>query len=135
MLVFDENVHQRTLMDSVAAWYRGRVVSVATLRPGTVIKDEAIPVLLQQVKGATFITTNVSDFWQRAPAHAKYGIVCLVLSNERLHELPALLRQLFSLSEFKIKPLRMGKIVRVSSSQIQYYQISDDRVHTLVLPN
>ena len=28
MIVFDENVHQRSIMDAVAAWYRGRVVSV-----------------------------------------------------------------------------------------------------------
>ena len=28
MIVFDENVHQRSIMDAVAAWYRGRVVLV-----------------------------------------------------------------------------------------------------------
>ena len=34
MIVFDENVHQRSIIDGVAAWYRGRVVSVTVLRPG-----------------------------------------------------------------------------------------------------
>jgi hypothetical protein len=43
MIVFDENVHQQRLMDAVAGWYRGRVLSITTLRPDTLIKDEAIP--------------------------------------------------------------------------------------------
>lgn len=135
MLIFDENIHQQSLMDAVAAWYRGRVVSIAALRPGTVIKDEAIPSILQQAKGATFITTNVSDFWQRTPAHARYCIVCLVLSNERLNELPDLLRRLFRLPGFKTKSARMGKIARVSPQQIQYYRIGDVQVHPLAWPD
>ena len=28
MIVFDENMRQRNIMDAVAAWYRGRVISV-----------------------------------------------------------------------------------------------------------
>ena len=48
MIVFDENVHQRSIMDAVAAWYRGRVISVTVLRPDTIIKDEAIPTLLRR---------------------------------------------------------------------------------------
>jgi hypothetical protein len=46
MIVFDENMHQRSIVDAVAAWYRGRVISVTVLRPDTIIKDEAIPTLL-----------------------------------------------------------------------------------------
>ena len=33
MIVFDENVHQRSSMDAVTTWYRGRVVSVTVLLP------------------------------------------------------------------------------------------------------
>ncbi len=69
MIVFDENVHQRSIMDAVAAWYRGRVISITVLRPGTIIKDEAIPTVLRRVLHPTFVTTNVDDFWQRVPAH------------------------------------------------------------------
>jgi len=61
MIVFDENVHQRSSMDAVAAWYRGRVISVTVLRPGTIIKDEAIPTLLRRVLRPTFVTTNAVD--------------------------------------------------------------------------
>ena len=61
MIAFDENVHQRSIMDAVAAWYRGRVISVTVLRPGTIIKDEAIPTLLRRVLRPTFVTTNAVD--------------------------------------------------------------------------
>ena len=51
------------------------------LRPGSVIKDEAVPTILCQHRNATFVTTNVSDFWRRAPAHARYCIVCVPTSQ------------------------------------------------------
>ena len=67
MIVLDENMHQRSIMDTVAAWYRGRVISVTVLRPDTIIKDEAIPTLLRNAQRPTFVTINVDDFWQRVP--------------------------------------------------------------------
>jgi hypothetical protein len=123
MIVFDENMHQRSIMEAVAAWYRGRVISVTVLRPDTIIKDEAIPTLLRNAQRPTFVTTNVDDFWLRVPAHTRYGIVCLVLPDERLQETSFLLRQLFRLPEFKTKARRMGKVVRVSRGQLEYYDI------------
>jgi len=36
MIIFDENMRQRNIMDAVAAWYRGRVISVTVLRPDTI---------------------------------------------------------------------------------------------------
>ncbi len=129
MIVFDENVHQQSVMERVAAWYRGRVVSITAVRPGTIIRDDAIPSLLQRLKQPTFVTTNVSDFWRKVPAHSGYSMLCIALPTVRLHELPHLLRQLFSLPEFKTKARRMGKVVRVSRRQIQYYEVSAERVH------
>jgi hypothetical protein len=128
MIVFDENVHQQRLMDAVAGWYRGRVLSITTLRPGTLIKDEAIPSLLHRVRQPTFITTNVDDFWRRVPAHPRYSIVGIVLPHEQLHEMPDLLRRLFRLPEFKTKARRMGKVVRVSHRQLQYYEGLADHI-------
>jgi hypothetical protein len=80
MIVFDENMRQRNIMDAVAAWYRGRVISVTVFRPGSIIKDEAIPTLLRRAQRPTFVTTNVDDFWQRVPAHTRYGIVVLIMA-------------------------------------------------------
>ena len=50
------------------------------------------------------------------------------LPNERLHILSPLLRQLMQLSEFSTRAKRMGKVIRVSASQLQYYERQDDRI-------
>ena len=128
MILLDENVHQQSIMASIAAWYRGQVRSLTTLRPNTLIKDEAIPMVLRRVRQPTFVTTNVADFWRRVPAHSRYSIVCVALPNERLHELPSLLRQLLRLPEFNTKAKRMGKVIRVSPSQLQYYERQGDHI-------
>jgi hypothetical protein len=128
MILLDENVHQQSLVASIATWYRGQVRSLTTLRPNTLIKDEAIPIVLRRVRQPTFVTTNVADFWRRVPAHVRYSIVCVALPNERLHELPSLLRQLLRLPEFNTKAKRMGKVIRVSPSQLQYYERQGDHI-------
>jgi hypothetical protein len=128
MILLDENVYQQSIMASIAAWYRGQVRSLTTLRPNTLIKDEAIPTVLHNVRQPTFVTTNVADFWRRIPAHSRYSIVCVALPNERLHELPPLLRQLLRLPEFSTKAKRMGKVIRVSPSQLQYYERQGDHI-------
>ncbi len=111
MIVLDENLMGLLLDHAIAEWYPGRVCYITDLRPATLIQDEAIPSLLQQVKEATFITTNASDFWRQIPAHRGYCVMCLVLPNERLREIPELLRRLFRMTEFKTKAARMGKVV------------------------
>jgi hypothetical protein len=130
MILLDENVHQQSLVASIATWYRGQVRSLTTLRPNTLIKDEAIPIVLRQVRQLTFVTTttNVAGFWRRVPAHSRYSIVCIALPNERLHELPSLLRQLLRLPEFNTKAKRIGKVIRVSPSQLQYYEWQGDHI-------
>ncbi|MBI3756514.1 MAG: hypothetical protein HY267_00905 [Deltaproteobacteria bacterium] len=131
MIVLDENLLGLRLDNSIAAWYPGRVCSVTDLRSNTVIKDEAIPQLLQRLKGTTFVTTNGADFWKRVLAHARYSIVCLSLPNERLREVPELLRQLLRLPEFRTKTARMGKVIRVSRQHIQYYSADASVIQTL----
>jgi hypothetical protein len=93
-----------------------------------VIKDEAIPVLLRQQKQPTFVTTNVTDIWRRLPADRGYCIICLRLPNDRQGEIPAILRRLFRLPDFKTKPARMGKVILVGKEAIQFYQTGDAKV-------
>ena len=132
MIVLDENMLGLRLDQVIARWYPGRVCSITDLRPGTIIKDETIALLLQQARGATFVTTNVTDFWRRVPAHARYCIVCLALPNEQLRQLPDLLRRFLRMPEWKTKAGRMGKVARVSRRQLQYYAVGDDRLHSRV---
>jgi hypothetical protein len=44
MLVLDEQLLGRDLDTALAHWYRGPVLFITDLRPGTVIKDDAIPI-------------------------------------------------------------------------------------------
>ena len=110
MIVVDENIHTRRLMAAIQQWYRGRVVSVTTLRPGTVIKDDAIPALLMQQNQPTFITINAVDFWQKTPPHQAYSIIAIPLPKEKIRLIPNLLRACLNLPGFSTKQNRMGKI-------------------------
>lgn len=135
MIVLDENLQVLRLGNPLTTWYPGRVCYITDLGPGSIIKDEAIPTYLRQVKGATFVTTNVEDFWRRAPADSRYCLLCLSLPNERLREIPDLLRQLFRLPELKTKAVRLGKVVRITRGHIQYYTAHDHRPRVLIRPS
>lgn len=65
MIVLDEQLLGRSLERAITAWYGGSVQFITELRPNTVIKDEAIPLLLRQQRQPTFVTINERDFWQR----------------------------------------------------------------------
>jgi hypothetical protein len=54
MIVLDEELQGLGLEEAIAHWYRGAVLIVKQLRPGTVIKDEAIPMLLRRAEQPTF---------------------------------------------------------------------------------
>jgi hypothetical protein len=65
MIVLDENIARQSVLAGLQ-WYEGKVVSIKTLRPNTVIKDEAIPSLLSKQKQPTFVTTDVSGFLEES---------------------------------------------------------------------
>lgn len=133
MIVIDENLHDQRIMAAISAWYPGQVVSVTTLRPRSVIKDEAILILLREAAQATFVTINVDDFWQKIEPHHNYSIITINLPKERVREVPDLLRRLFRLSDFKTKASRMGKVVRLAPNRIEYYE-SDKPIQSLSWP-
>jgi hypothetical protein len=133
MIVVDENLHSRSLLADIATWYQGQVISVTALRPGTIIKDDAIPGLLLTVNQPTFVTINSADFWPVVLPHSGYCIVAFAWPKERSAEISTWLRQLFRMPEFRSKAARMGKVVRVSEAQIAYYG-ADRRIHHMTWP-
>ncbi len=62
MIILDEELQGLGLEVAISRWYRGAVLIIKQLRPGTVIKDEAIPALLRRAKQPTFVTINHTDF-------------------------------------------------------------------------
>lgn len=130
VIVLDEQLKNAGLTEQIERWYRGRVVSVTTLRPDTVIKDDVIPLLLRQVDDPIFVTINVTDFWQSTAADRHFCVACFPLTDDRVGEIPELLRRLLQLPEFHTKRVRRGKVIRASQSQVQYY-LQDGRIRIL----
>ncbi|MCC7161267.1 MAG: hypothetical protein IT331_02140 [Anaerolineae bacterium] len=122
MIVLDENLQDRRIRDAIAQWYQGQVVSIRELRPGTVIKDDAIPSLLQRADQATFITINADDFWLRVQPSQRFCILVFDLPKERSLEIPQLARAVLQNDLLKSKAARMGKIIRWSPTLIEYYE-------------
>lgn len=134
MILLDEQLKNSGLVEHIAGWYRGPVVAITSLRPGTVIKDDALPMLLRVASHPTFVTINVTDFWRRIGAEKAYCVTCFPLPDDRVDEISGLLRQLFRFSEFGTKRARCGKVALVSHTQVRYYQPSGGQVYTLSWP-
>jgi hypothetical protein len=134
MIVVDESIENALIIKSIATWYQGRVVSIRSLRSGTLIHDEAIGSILYQVEQPTFVTINVADFWKRIAPHQRYCIVALDFEQDRTAKLPILLRRLLHLPEFRTKARRMGKVIHATPTKIEYYE-ADRQIHRLTWPD
>jgi hypothetical protein len=134
VIVLDEHLKKVGVQEAIRRWYRGSVCTIRDLRPGTTIKDEVVPVLLQAAAQPTFVTVDWMDFWQRVVPHSRFCLICFTLPPDRGQEMALLLRRLFRLPEFKTKAARMGKIARISGDQVSCYQTRDAQVYVLPLP-
>ncbi len=121
MIVLDEQICGPSIAQPVAAWYPGRVIPITALRPRTVIHDDAIATLLRGLSQPTFVTINVSDFWRVLRSDSHYAVVCIDLPTAEALEISTWLRRLFQLHDFKTKAARMGRVVRLRPSGIEYY--------------
>lgn len=133
MIVLDEEISNPAIASKIATWYPGRTISIKTLRPNTIIKDDSISALLHTASKPTLITINVTDFWHVIPVDPRYSIVCIDLPNTRSLEVPVLLRRLLKMTEFKTKAVRMGKVIRLRPTRVDYYD-ADGQLKTLAWP-
>lgn len=131
MIVLDEQLLGRNLETVIAQWYKGNICFITDLRPQSIIKDDAIPKLLQQENQATFITINERDFWRKVAINHRFCVICFTLSDAKADEIPLLLRSLFRQPLFSTKNSRMGKVIRVSAQEISYYTFDAREVRTL----
>ena len=121
MIVLDEQLLGRDLEVVIGKWYRGSIVYVTDLRPETVIKDDAIPMLLRDQRQPTFVTINVSDFWRKTPVDSRYAIICIAIPNSKIGSIPSILRRLFGKPQFSTKGRRCGQIVLIRGDRIWSY--------------
>jgi hypothetical protein len=133
VVVLDEHLNGIGLDRDIVRWYQGRVVNVIELRPGSIIKDDAVPLLLLAADQPIFVTLNWNHFWRRSEAHDGFCIVCFTLPTDEAAQVSDLLRQLLRLRPFRTRAARMGKVARVSGGQVSYYQTGDPEIRILPL--
>lgn len=131
MIVLDEQLLGHDIDQRIAAWYSGAVLFITDLRPGTVIKDDAIPSLLRQQQQPAFVSINERDFWRKVAIDRHFCVICFTLSDSRAHQIPELLRALFRLKEFQSKAERMGKVARITEHEVTYYTSTDSQIRIL----
>jgi hypothetical protein len=127
-LILDDQLFDLEVLVPLARWIT--VERLRNLRPAEVIKDDRVPILLREQRQPSFVTIDMG-FWDRALCDAGYCILCFPLSNEEQHRLPGLLQRLFQFREFRTKSARMGKVVRVSPTRIDYWELRGDRMLTV----
>jgi hypothetical protein len=125
VIVLDEHLGAELVYRPLQERYPGAVIFLHELRPRTVIKDEAIRSLLLTRKNPVFVTINSSDFWRKIEPHPRYWVVCFPFPIERQNEIPDLLLRLLRHREFGTTGKRIGKIIRVTEREIQFYGRSE----------
>ena len=130
-IILDDQLFDLEVLVPIARWIT--VQRLRDLRPGEVIKDDRVPVLLRQSRQTTFVTIDMG-FWNRGLRDASYCILCFPLRNDKQYELPRLLRRLLRLPEFRTKRARMGKVAQVRPTHIEYWQLGDEQLHRLIWP-
>ncbi len=130
-IILDDQLFDLEVLVPIARWIT--VQRLRDLRPGEVIKDDRVPVLLRQLRQPTFVTIDMG-FWNRGLRDARYCILCFPLRNDKQYELSGLLRRLLRLPEFRTKRARMGKVAQVRPTHIEYWQLGDEQLHRLIWP-
>lgn len=124
MIVLDEEIHDPDLAAQIGTWYKGSVISVKTLRPHTLVKDDSMPTLLRRVSQPTFVTINWTDFWQELAADTAFCVVCVDLTSRQVNRIPLYLRRFLNLPLFKTKTARMGSVVLLRPTRVEFYRAS-----------
>jgi len=127
-IILDDQLFDIEVLIPLARWIT--VQRLRDVRPGEVIKDERVPEVLRRLQQPTFVTIDMG-FWDKSLRDARYCILCFPLRNDEQHQLPALLRRLLQLRQFRTKTERMGKVARMSPSHIEYWQMGDEQGYRL----
>ena len=128
-IILDEQLNRDRVLEPLLNWIT--VQKLEDLRPSEVIKDDRIPLLLHELKQPTFVTIDVG-FWNRNLLDPNYCILYFALQDQQQSQLPDMLRRLLRIIKFKTKDIRMGKIAKVSTRSIEYWQWNTPERHHLL---
>ncbi len=118
-LILDDQLDLKLVQRPIQKWISCRALH--NLRPDELILDDRVPEILLTLSKPTFVTID-QGFWHRHWSHADYCILCFALRNDQQGMLPGMLRSLLRLVEFRTRASRMGKVARVGSKSIDYWQ-------------
>ena len=91
------------------------------LRPGELVRDDRVPEILLTLQSPTFVTID-QDFWDVRLCHPDYCILYFALRDDQQEILPGLLRTLLRRQEFRSRATRMGKVARVGTKAVAYWE-------------
>ncbi len=132
MIVLDEQLMDPLIEEAIIRWYKGPVRVVCDLRPGTVIKDDAIVPLLRQLALPTFVTINVKDFWQKVEIDDRFCVMCFNISAAGVGSVPELLKLLLRHDMFRTKRLRCGHVIRMNhEGKADFYRYDNRQIQTV----
>jgi hypothetical protein len=130
-IVLDDQISRPAVEQALARPYTAH--RLRDIRPGQVIKDERVPILLRELHRPTFVTID-DDFWRSQLRDRRYCILFFPLDVREQAQIPGLLRRLLRLPEFRTRAARMGKVARVSPAQIDYWETGSETMQRLVWP-
>ena len=117
-IVLDDHLFPIEVGDPIRRW--ATVTYLRELRPGEVVKDDRVPSILREVGQTTFVTLDVG-FWRAELCDSRYAILFFPFKDEQQPTIPALVRRLFRLAPFQTRQTRVGKVARVSPSEILFW--------------
>lgn len=117
--ILDDQLKARQVLLPLKKWTTAQFLR--ELRPNEHILDDRVPAILQGIKQPSFITID-QDFWDKDLCHPAYAVLYFALRDDQQELLPGLLRSLVRRSEFRARVQRMGKVARVSSGTIDWWE-------------
>ncbi len=128
MFILDEHLAYKRILAPLQK--RLKFQRLIEVRPGEQILDDRIPEILLTLNRPTFLTID-QGFWSANWCHPNYAILFFALSRQDEDQLPGLLLDLLRLPPFRNRAERMGKVVRVGQTSIQYWEFGSDKLQEL----
>jgi hypothetical protein len=131
-VILDEHLGRNQALHPIQHWITAK--RIQDIRPGEVIKDERLPTILIHLIKPTLVTID-AGLWKKRYCDRRYCILYFAILDIQQNQIPALLRRVLRLKEFKTKAARMGKVARVTFTHVSYWQLGEDKPHTVPLPS
>ncbi len=129
--ILDDQLNVPKVLHVIQQWTTAQ--RLRSLRPDQAILDDRVPEILRTLKQATFITID-QGFWDRSLCHPNYGILYFSLRSDQEELLPPLLRALLRRPEFRTRASRMGKVARVGTTNLAWWQFQTPELLQVAWP-